>query len=291
METSPDAGPDARFTDAAVRRYYDRHTPTFLAVGQSGSGGTIHRAVWGPGVRTRAEAFHFVEERLAALLLPRVVPGHTLRVADLGCGVGASLCYLASRLPITGVGLTLSPVQVRLAERTIEDASLGGRVTCVEADYCEPPDMVGTVDLAYAIESFVHGPSPARFFEAWHPRLRPGGLLVICDDFRRPGGGRAADRTVEAFSRGWHVNSLIDRETLNRVAVGAGFSQVETTDLTPWLELRRPRDRAAALLLGLLRRLRVSTERVDYLAGGSALQTGLALGWIGYDFAVYRRQA
>ena len=41
--------------------------------------------------------FHFVEDRIAD-----VVRRGLTHVVDLGCGVGASLCYLARLLPITG---------------------------------------------------------------------------------------------------------------------------------------------------------------------------------------------
>ena len=56
--TSPWWPPAAR-----VRRYYDDHTRQFLALGQ-GTDGTIRRAVWGPGVASRAEA-----------MAPQIKPG------------------------------------------------------------------------------------------------------------------------------------------------------------------------------------------------------------------------
>ena len=103
---------------------------------------------------TREQAFHFVEDRIADVVR-RVAMRSTasragtvaapLHVVDLGCGVGASLCYLAGLLPITGTGVTLSPIQVRAARERIESAGLSDRVTCIEGDYaifprvCRPP--------------------------------------------------------------------------------------------------------------------------------------------------------
>ena len=97
-----------RFETAAIRRYYDRNTPSFVALGQGGAVGAIHRAVWGPEVRDRAGAFHFAEEQIAAVISRLSGVTGTPHVVDLGCGVGASLCYLAKRLPIRGTGITLS---------------------------------------------------------------------------------------------------------------------------------------------------------------------------------------
>src|SRR5688572_28151279 len=111
--------PMPRFSTAQVQRYYDRHTPAFVAFGQRGSAGTIHRAVWGPGALDRRQAFHYVEDQIAELIGRRPRTAEAPHVVDLGCGVGASLCYLAEMLPIRGTGITLSPIQAELATRRI----------------------------------------------------------------------------------------------------------------------------------------------------------------------------
>ncbi len=278
-----------RFDIADIGRYYDRHTPVFLRFGQGGGAGVIHRAVWGPGTTSRAQAFHYVHDQIAELARSLgATPARVPHVLDLGCGIGASLCYLADRLPIRGTGVTVSPVQARLAARRIRDARLADRLTCLEADFSHLPDGVGPVDLAYAIESFVHASAPDRFFAQCGRVVRSGGLLVICDDFMRPPTTVAAARAVERFCRGWHINTLLGQDELRTLARAAGFEHHSTVDLSPWLEVRRPRDRAIALLDALLGWLPLG-ERFDYLAGGSALQQCLARGWIEYDLTVFRR--
>jgi tocopherol O-methyltransferase len=279
------------FDAADVRRYYDRHTDNFVAYGQGGAVGALHRAVWGPGVDASDAAFHFVEDRILEHLRPLAhgsVPPH---VIDLGCGVGASLCYLAQRLPIRGTGITLSPVQVRHAEHRIRESGVSDRVACIEADFCALGEDTPPADLAYAIESFVHAPDPARFFAACARVIRPGGLLLICDDFRRPTTGQTATRAVERFRRGWHLNTLLHPEELWTLAGEAGFDHVSTRELTPHLELARPRDRLAAAFVALCGWLPLDATRFGHLVGGSALQTCLARGWIGYDLALFRRCA
>ena len=279
----------ARFDPADVRRYYDRHTPAFLKYGQGGGAGAIHRAVWGTGVRTREQAFHYVEDRIVELARSLATQDAALHVVDLGCGVGASLCYLADRLWMRGTGITLSPVQVRMAAGRIRAAGLSDRVLCIEADYCRLPAAIGSADLAYAIESFVHGPSPERFFAECRRLVRPGGLLVICDDFARPATHPDAARAVDRFCRGWHVNTLLQPDDLQALARAAGFDHLSTTNLSPMLETRRTRDRAIGLLAGVLEHLPFGRDRFGHLAGGSALQTCLAHGWVGYDLAVFQR--
>ncbi|MGE0463301.1 MAG: cyclopropane-fatty-acyl-phospholipid synthase family protein [Vicinamibacterales bacterium] len=307
-----------RFDASDIRRYYDRQTAGFVAFGQGGTEGAIHRAVWGPGVTTREQAFHSVEDRIAEMLAdrtggpsvgrgwasggPSVGPkwafggmdgraegAEPLHVVDLGCGVGGSLCYLASRLPIRGTGITLSPLQARLAMDRVRALGLADRVTCIEGDFTRLPDDLAPADLAFAIESFVHGPSPERFFAECARLVKPEGLLVICDDVRRATGDRRAARTVEQFTRGWHVNTLVTADELRDLARTAGFAHERTTDLTPWLELDRPRDRAIAAFVALFAWLPLSRTPVAHLVGGDALQTCLKRGWIGYDLVRFRR--
>jgi tocopherol O-methyltransferase len=296
-----------RFDASEIRRYYDRQTGGFVALGQGGALGAIHRAVWGPGVTTREQAFHYVEDRVGEMLADIAgVPSVGLRsafggrdgdaegvepshVVDLGCGVGGSLCYLAARLPIRGTGITLSQLQARLAMDRVRALGLAERVTCIEGDYTRLPGDVALADLAFAIESFVHGPSPERFFAECARLVKPGGLLVVCDDFRRPSDDPRAARAVEQFVRGWHINTLLAADELRALARAAGFEHESTIDLTPWLELDRPRDRAITALVALFGWLPLARTRVAHVVGGSALQTCLKRRWIGYDMVRFRR--
>lgn len=288
--------PGPRFDTADIRRYYDRHTPAFIRFGQGGSAGAIHRAVRVPGADT-LQAFHYVDDQIAELTRSLLSTSAAPHLLDLGCGVGASLCYLADRLPIRGAGVTLSPVQARLAAERVREAGLSDRVEVIEADYCALPARVRPADLAYAIESFVHGSAPDRFFAECARIIRPGGLLVICDDFRRvvpssvqsAAPNAAAVRAIERFCRGWHVNTLVSQDELRALARTAGFEHQSTVDLSAAVEIRRVRDRAIDLLGALIGWLPLGTGRLGSLLGGSALQRCLAEGWIGYDLTVFRR--
>jgi len=276
----------ARFDAADIRRYYDRHSASFVRFGQGR--GSIHRAVWGAGTRTRDDAFHYVEDQIATLIRRFPSSSTAVHVVDLGCGIGASLCYLAEQVPIRGSGITLSPSQAAMAREVVADRGLSGRVECLEGDYCALPASIMPADLAYAIESFVHGPDPARFFDQCRRLLKPGGLLVICDDMKTGVVSPAATQAIDEFTRGWHINTLLERDALIRLAREAGFEHESTQDLTPLLELKRGRDVAISVGVALLKRLPFDTERFDYAIGGNALQTCLARGWIGYELTVFK---
>jgi tocopherol O-methyltransferase len=279
----------SRFDAGQIRRYYDRHTAAFVALGQRGSDGAIHRAVWAPGTADDAQAFRYVENEIATLLRRLPPAFESSHVVDLGCGVGSSLCYLAGRLPVRGTGITLSPVQARLAGERIRASGFADRIRCLEGDCCEMPDAAGPADLAYAIESFAHVPDPGRFFAECRRVVRPGGWLLICDDFRRPSEDPAAMRAIERFRRGWCINTLLERHEVRALAHAAGFAHEATSDLSPYLQLSRPRDRVAGVLLSVCGWLPLEKTRLGYISGGSALQACLERGWIGYDMVLFRR--
>jgi SAM-dependent methyltransferase len=284
--TASDQAPDQV---ARVRRYYDRNTARFQRLGEGGA--SIHRAVWAPGVTTRDEAFHYVEEQALALLADVPAP----RVVDLGCGVGGSLLHLARRRPeLVGEGVTISPAQAEVAAALIADAGLGSRVRVREGDFLAPPDDLAGADLALSIEAFVHGPDPAGYFAAAASVLRPGGLLVVCDDVLTAAGAAAASgqaRRLSEYRTGWRVASLITGEEAARHAAAAGLVAVRDDDLTPYLDLRRPRDRGIRLLIAATRPLRLRGEYWWSLAGGDALRYCLATGLIAYRLLVFRRDA
>ncbi len=279
-------------TKSNVSQFYDDNTELFLSLGQ-GSEGTIHRAVWGPGVDTRVRAMAYVDglvmqriERLRGL-----AGGARAAIADLGCGVCASLCRMAKHLPIQGVGITISDAQVELAKRRIADAGLSGSVECIKADFCALPPLP-PVDLAFSIEAFVHAPSGADYFRECAKLVRPGGYLIVCDDFvssSRCLAERRPRRWIERFRRGWVAPNVLTEADATRLATEAGFSHVETLDLTPYLEIRRPRDYAAGALMRCFGWLPIEHNYWLMLYGGHALQVSLKRGWIAHLFVVWQR--
>lgn len=271
----------------AVRAYYDRNTEKFERLGQGGA--SIHRAVWGEGVTTRAEAFHYVDGRVA-LELAKVKP-RGARVLDLGCGLGESLLWLARHdAELTGAGVTLSGVQAKRTEERLRAAGLASRVAALEADFTSLPPSLGEFDVAYAIESFVHCPDPSAFFNSVARVLVPGGRLLICDDFqaREPRSLRE-ERWLHAIRQGWMGHGLSLRTNAVALARNHGLELEDDVDLTPRLELARPRDRLISAFLTLTRPLRLNGYYYRSLDGGDALQKALLAGLVEYRIVVFAR--
>ncbi len=270
-----------KFESADVARYYDQNTGSFLNHGQGGAHGVIHRAVWGEGVLRREQAFHFVHDLLRA----RIADGGASRILDLGCGVGASLEYILRGTGLTGAsgfGVTNSAVQAQLAR-----ARLGDRASICELDFCSAP-LPAPIDLAFGIESFVQAPDAAAFFENVAKALAAGGDLVLCDDFLLGDSGADEDRWVRELRRGWQASSLLHPEAADALAADQGLELVEDRDLTAFLELDRPRDRALGLLIAVTRPFVSMSARLESHLGGNALRQCLKRGLVAYRYRVWK---
>lgn len=273
-----------------VANYYDANTRRFLRFGQGGDVGAIHRAVWGPGVQTRAQAFRYVDDRLLGL-----IPPDAKRVLDLGCGVGASLEHLAKQRDVEGVGVTLSGVQAELANERFARAGLSERVVCRQADFTQLPDDLGTFDFAYGIESFLHSPSAEAFFSEAARVCNPGATLAICDDFAAEAleDGKLSFREARwarEFRAGWNVGSLLSVRRTCEIAKTHGFERVLDDDLTPAVELRRPRDLAITAMVRLGRHVPTRNPWWLNLLGGNALQMLLVRRLVNYRLVAWRKR-
>ncbi len=261
-----------------VARYYDVNTASFLARGEGGSEGVLHRAVWGEGVSDLSGAMQYVHELI--LRETDALGGGSLRILDLGCGVGASLLYLLGRRRAEGFGITVSREGYELARSR-------GEAEWLRGDFCRdllPP----SIDLAYAIESFVHASDARAFFEKVSESLRPGGRLVVVDDFLAKGAKEAGP--LRDFVWGWHAESLLPVRDVDAMATGFGLSLVSDRDLTACLALDRPRDRALAWVLPFIRPF-AEGPRMRSLVGGNALRKCLKRGFIEYRFRVWEKSA
>jgi len=286
--------------------YYDANTKRFLTFGLGSASGSIHRAVWAPGINSRLEAMNYVDSLILDELrkLAQARRSHEVTEArkapagmsdadplaiDLGCGVGGSIAYLERHVDARYQGITNSRVQQEIA---IEQAQRRGSNAVFTVDDHGDPELYHLrlprdgVDLVYMIESFVHASDPETVLRGVAHVLRPGGRLVICDDMlASPDAVDSA--TVAAFARGWHVHNLLTVDRLTAIAASHGLERVENRDLTPHVELRRPRDRVIRLIAPLIPRLKLKTPFWDNMYGGDALQRALLGGLLQYRYVVF----
>ena len=156
-------------------------------------------------------------ETLCALAL--AAPPAKARIADMGCGPGASAAVLLAALPgahVTGIDLH-APFVAEAARRA---AALGaadrfaGRV----ADMAAPPVAPGTLDLIWS-EGAVYNLGVARALAAWRPLLAPGGKVAFSDAVWLTAAPPARARAFWAAE----CPAMTDLPGLRDAVTGAGF--------------------------------------------------------------------
>jgi cyclopropane fatty-acyl-phospholipid synthase-like methyltransferase len=274
----------------AVARYYDQNTRRFVRWGKNQGTQNIHQALWAEGVKSQAEAVNYANQLIGNQLQELEAPQ---QVMDLGCGVGSALFYLAERSDenIRFSGVTISATQAEIGQRRAAELGLADRCQVLQGDFLDLPEGP-PLDLAYAIEAFLHAADPQRFFAQVGSRLRPGGRLVLIDDFRteKAASSQQATRLLEDFRQGWLAGSLITVAQAAKLAAREGLALRQDRDLTPLMALGRPRDRFIGLMYRFFRNTMKRSTYLQAFSGGYAKQQCLRQGLVAYRMLVWEKK-
>lgn len=102
------------------------------------------------------------------------------KVLDVGCGIGGTSRYLASKLgeQTEVTGITLSPKQVERATQLAKARGLGNaKFQVMDALAMTFPD--NSFDMVWACESGEHMPDKKAYVEEMSRVLKPGGIMVV----------------------------------------------------------------------------------------------------------------
>lgn len=287
-----------RITTQSVRQYYDQNTRLFTFFGGSNRVQTIHRALWLPGVAKLDQALAASNE-LVWLEIDELLqhnPSPSLCLADLGCGIGGTLFALIKKIPIRAcaVGITISPAQARTAENLALKENHSHACRFVVADFQAVPLPAKALDLAYSIEAFAHAPDPTCYLAETARLLRPGGRLVLIDDFTsdeiHPQTG-AHSLWLDAYHQGWRIPGLRSPAWVRAEAAALGLVLVRDQNLTPWLRLSTVPNWAVNPLLKFGSNLPLRHAIWGSMVGSLALQHCLKAGLIEYHLLVFERRA
>lgn len=121
-----------------------------------------------------------VDETRLAVTLSGLRNAQDLRVADIGCGTGASTLVLAEELDadITAVDL-LEDFLDRLAIRA-QGGAFGGRIETQAASMDTLAFEAQSLDAIWS-EGAIYNTGFEKGIRAWRPFLKPGGILAVSD--------------------------------------------------------------------------------------------------------------
>jgi tocopherol O-methyltransferase len=277
-------------TTESVKTYYDQNTNFFLKFNNSKKAQNIHRSLWKDGIDNLEDALNFSN----SLILKEIESLNisSPRIADLGCGVGASLFYIYPRLqnPKPALGLTLSPVQAKLAKDSAQELNLQNQILFTEGDFTSVPLANKSLDAIYSVEAVCHAVEPEKYLREASRLLRKGGKLILVDDYvaNRPF-TKNESKWLNAYIEGWYVPGVRTVDQTVEFANKNNLRLIKNEELTPYLRLRNLPNPLASTLLFLGNLLPIKHAILPSMLGSMALQQCLYMKIVQYRFLVFEK--
>jgi tocopherol O-methyltransferase len=207
-----------------VRKHYDRLSFFYRMFW----GEHLHHGYFNGGETEERAQVQLMEQLAQRAAIPR---GAT--VLDIGCGVGGSAMWLAEQFHCDVTGMTISPVQARMATRRAKSRGLEARVRFEVTDANRWRPVPASFDAIWIMESSEHFPDKKNFFERCVQALNPGGTLAVCAWLRRDGpmppGEQALVSTVAEAMMSASLDSL---SSYRAWMAEAGLRVIASEDIT-----------------------------------------------------------
>ena len=157
-----------------IRDHYNRVSPYYYSLW----GEHLHHGYWIDGSETKEQAqVQHIEHHAQAA---RNVNGS--RILDVGCGFGGSSIYLAKRFGAHATGITISPIQVEMANDAAAREKVSADFLLMDAEAMRFDEIF---DVIWSVESISHYEDVPKFFASAVQFLKPGGTLALLDWFKK----------------------------------------------------------------------------------------------------------
>ena len=273
---------EEHFNSDAVREHYDRLSVFYRALW----GEHIHHGFWEDG-ESPASAQVKLVERLAA----RAGIQRGSRVLDVGCGIGGPALWLARNLSCFVLGLTISPVQARMAAESARVEGLDNLSRFEVSDANRLQFEAESFDVVWVIECSEHLVDKARFIKSCALVLKPGGVLALCAWLRAEPHARPEHaRLVAEVCRGMLCPQLASMQDYTGWMSASGFTRIEAEDITRHVEETWARCAALASRPEIKLPLRAADERTrSFVETFPAIRRAYAEGAMAYGMFAARK--
>ncbi|MEE4202690.1 MAG: methyltransferase domain-containing protein [Halieaceae bacterium] len=120
------------------------------------------------------------EQTRLAVKLSGLEQKSDLKIADIGCGTGASTLVLAELLEASITAVDLLPEFLGCLNNTIANTALESRITTLEASMDSLPFDEHSLDAIWS-EGAIYNMGFTAGVKAWRPFLKPGGILAVSE--------------------------------------------------------------------------------------------------------------
>lgn len=224
-------------TPDEVAEFYNRYNRLIAQF----YGGNMHYGYWdGPDDDS---TFEEAGARLTDIMIDKlgVKPGD--RILDLGCGPGKPAVRLAHATGASVVGVSISTMDVELANERARAEGVSDRVRFQCADANDLPFEAGSFDAVLALESIVHIEDRAHVLAQIARVLRPGGRVALTDFVKRGPDidDEEARAALDNMLAAWRAAPLVRAEDYPGFAERAGLVIDEIVDITDNTKYTFPR--------------------------------------------------
>ena len=264
-------------TSAAMTRYndkerirdlYDRVSPYYHSLW----GEHIHHGYWIRGDETKEQAQIQLIEHLAQVA--GINSGRS--ILDVGCGFGATSIYLVKKYSAEATGITISPVQLEMANRAASAQQVNAKFLLMDAQAMRFDQQF---DVVWSVESISHYQHREKFFASAANLLRPGGTLAIIDWFKKSHLTPAEHKKfIEPIEKGM----LVELQTMERYKATLESNQLQVVEAEI---LNKPCAKSWDLSLDIIKKrsfwalaAKMGPGFIDHLKSFRAMKAGFASG-------------
>ena len=262
-----------------IRDHYDRVSPYYHSLW----GEHLHHGFWIRGDETKEQAQVQLIEHLAEVA--GIAPGR--RILDVGCGFGASSIYLARKYNAEATGITISPVQVEMANKAASTENVKAKFLLMDA---QAINLDQSFDIVWSVESISHYQNRERFFTSAARLLPSGGTLAIIDWFKK---GNLKQAEHKKFIQPIEKGMLVELQTMQeyKTILESNRLQIIQSEI-----LNKNCAKTWELGIDIIKKksfwtlaARMGPEFVNYLKAFRAMRAGFASGNFIYGLLVAKK--
>ncbi|MES2941472.1 MAG: methyltransferase domain-containing protein [Pseudomonadota bacterium] len=197
----------------------------------------MHFGYWAAGINPLQRETMLERMNLEVLKKLNLPCRSAARLADLGCGAGATARTIVRHRRHTIVdAVTLVSAQIVQGAALNEAAALHNEVRFHLADYAYTDLASAAYDGVYALESACHasGPGKRALVHEAARLLKPGGTLVIADALRRNAKPLPSlvNRIYQLWCKDWAVEELAEKTALHDALKAEGLTDIRFEDIS-----------------------------------------------------------
>jgi tocopherol O-methyltransferase len=262
----------SRLLAADIREHYD----DFSWVYRLYWGEHIHHGIFPSGNETQRHAQDLLLRRCAEMA--DLGPG--MKVADVGCGHGATARFLAREYGCQVLGLTISPVQFKAAVQGARSLPDPAGVSFELADAEQYSFTASSLDVVWNMESSEHFFDKTAYFQKAAAALKPGGRLMLA-----AWTGSMQHQLIREIARVFLCPELLTTEQYSAEIQTAGLNVLQAEEIGPlvartWDLCAAHARLAAPLLLALPEKFR------SFAQGIELMREGFRCGLLNYSIVV-----